>query len=111
METERDVVTNSEKLARIKMLMDLRQAGRVSGLAVAIGLVILENAGRDGRCSLSREDIGARAGVRRIPTISAKITELRKAGFMDVEWSCRINSYHLNRPSRECSSASKRNGK
>lgn len=86
-------MTSTEKLCHIKTLMDLRQEGRVSGPAVVIGLAIIESAGRDGRCFLTREDIGTRAGIRRVATISAKITELRKAGFMAVEWSCRINAY------------------
>lgn len=88
-------MTKAERLAHIKALMDLRKSGKISDPAVTVGLVIIESAGRDGRCSLSRVDIGARAGIRRIPTISARLTELRKAEFMAMEWSCRLNSYAL----------------
>lgn len=88
-------MTDAEKLAMVETLMNLREKGKISCPAVAIGLAIIENADSDGRCSVSRADLGKRAGIERIPTVSAKVTELRKAGFMEVGWSCRINNYAL----------------
>lgn len=104
-------MTDAEKMAQVKELLDLREQGKISAAAVVIGLVLIENAGAGGHCSLSRADIGARAGIERIPTVSAKITELRKSGFMDVQWHCRINNYYLPRQETCAPATPKCNGK
>lgn len=103
---------DADKLACIAQLLDCHRNGKVSAHGVVVGLAIIEAIDAEGRCSLSREEIGKRTGIGRLPTISAKVTELRKCGFLEVGWACRINTYSLPMQS-ECPSPppSKHNGK
>lgn len=70
-------------LGGMSALFALMRDGKVSATAFVVGAALCSFADRDGVCWPRREDIGKRVGIPRTATISASLSELLHAGFME----------------------------
>lgn len=75
-------MTDGEKYVCVLGLLDLHQNGELSPLAFVVGVALIEATRPDGSCPITRQQIADRIGRSRIPTISQKLGELRRAGWL-----------------------------
>lgn len=67
----------------------------LSGSAAKVLVALASFMEKDGWCSPTREEIGKRAGINRLATISKAVGELKKAGLLDIERPRPIVGYRL----------------
>lgn len=67
----------------------------LSGMAVKVLVALCSFMEEDGSCGPSREEIGRRAGINRLGTISKAVGELKRAQIITVERPRPIVGYRL----------------